>query len=113
LYSRSSVAGSLPADAEQVRSSSADAQRVQYLAAAQNLRFAVVPDQKVIAATALHRAFENQLHQGLLSGQQAPAGTGGRCRAFYYSDCWDKAVTEELPEHERGNMVFTIGRRGN
>jgi len=36
---------------------------------------------------------------------------GGRCRAFYYSDCWDKDVTEELPEYERGNMVFAIGRR--
>ena len=35
---------------------------------------------------------------------------GGRCCAFYFSDCWDGQEPEMLDACERGNMVFVIGR---
>jgi SAM-dependent methyltransferase len=38
------------------------------------------------------------------------SAAGGHTHAFYFSACWD---TEPLPqEHERGNLVFVISRRG-
>ena len=34
--------------------------------------------------------------------------TGGRCRSFHFSDCWDEADPGPVPESALGNLVFVI-----